>query len=65
MTRLVSLGVKLEQLDALRDTGDLTDWESDFVQSAVGRYSRAGQKTSVLSDRTVEKIDELWSRHYA
>lgn len=63
--RLVSLGVKLEQLDALRDTGDLTDWESDFVVSTMGRYRRAGDRTSALSDKTVEKIDEIWGRHYA
>ena len=65
MTRLVSLGAKLEQLDGLRDTGDLTDWESDFVGSVIGRYRRAGDRTSVLSDKTVEKIDEIWTRHYA
>lgn len=63
--RQVSLGVKLEQLDALRDTGDLSDWESDFVGSVMGRYARAGQRTSVLSESQVEKIDELWGRHFA
>lgn len=65
MTRLVSLGVKLEQLDGLRDTGDLSDWESDFVGSVMSRYRRAGDRTSVLSDNQVEKIDEIWGRHYA
>jgi hypothetical protein len=63
--RQVSVGVKLEQLDALRDTGDLTDWESDFVASAMSRYRRAGNCTSALSGPTVEKIDEIWGGHYA
>lgn len=65
MTRMVSLGVKLEQLDGLRDTGDLSDWESDFVGSVIGRYRRAGDRTSVLSEKQVEKIDDLWGRHFA
>jgi hypothetical protein len=65
MTRLFSLGVQLEQLASLRDTGDLADWESDFVGSVVGRYRRAGERTSVLSESQVEKISEIWQRNCA
>ena len=65
MTRLFSLGVQLEQLASLRATGDLTDWESDFVSSVVGRYRRAGDRTSVLSESQVEKISEIWQRNCA
>lgn len=65
MTRLVSIGVQLEQLEGLRDTGDLSDWESDFVGSVMSRYRRAGDRSSVLSEGQVEKISELWGRHFA
>ena len=43
MTRLVSLGTKIEQLDGLRDTQDLTQWEQGFVTSILERYLVAGR----------------------
>lgn len=65
MTRLVSLGVQLAQLGGLRDMGDLSDWESDFVASVASRVRRADGKTSVLSDKQVETIADIWLKHFA
>lgn len=51
MTRLVSIGTKIEQLDGLRDTTDLTTWEFDFVTSILERYLLAKKDTRSLSGR--------------
>lgn len=64
MTRLVSLGIKVKQLEGLLDTSDLTEWENDFVHSISVRTD-CGRDTSRLTDREVERLDELWSKHFA
>ena len=63
--RSVSVGVKLEQIDGLRGTNDLSDWEQGFVVSVMRRYRQSGDRTSTLTDEQVTKIDEIWSRHFA
>lgn len=55
----------LEQLDGLRDTRDLSPWESDFVTSVLHRYLQAGKKTSVLTGSQVEKVEQIWAKHFA
>lgn len=65
MTRLVSLGTKIEQLDGLRDTKDLTQWEQGFVTSILERYLLAGRDTRMLSTRQVEALEQIWAKHFA
>jgi hypothetical protein len=65
MTRLVSLGTKIEQLDGLRDTNDLTQWEQGFVTSILERYLLAGRDTRALSSKQVDVIDRIWSKHFS
>lgn len=65
MTRIVSIGTKLEQLDGLRDTDDLTEWEDGFVETTYFAYERAGKSTSRFSSAVVEKIEQIWARHFA
>ena len=63
--RSVALWAKLEQIDGLRGTNDLSVWEQGFVVSVMRRYREAGDRTSSLTDQQVTKIDEIWSRHFA
>lgn len=63
--RTVSLGIMLEQLEGLLETSDLTDWENGFITDQCRRYCAAGRKTSVLTDRQVEKIEQIYRRHFA
>lgn len=65
MTRLVSIGTKIEQLDGLRDTTDLTAWEFDFVTSILERYLLAKKDTRNLTSKQVDVIDRIWSKHFA
>lgn len=63
--RTVSIGAQLEQLDGLRGTKDLSEWEANFVANMVVRYVAAGKSTTALTDRMVEKIEQIWTKHFA
>lgn len=65
MPRLVSLGTKIEQLDGLRDTKDLSEWENGFVTSILERYLVAGRDTRMLSSRQVDVIERIWGKHFS
>lgn len=65
MSRVVSIGTMIEQLDGLRDTRDLNDWEQSFVTSVLQRYLVAKKDTRGLSDRQVEVIEKIWGKHFA
>lgn len=65
MTRLVSLGTQIEQLDGLRDTNDLNQWEQAFVTSILDRYLLAGRDTRVLSGKQALVIDRIWRQHFS
>lgn len=60
-----SIGTMIEQLDGLRDTDALTDWENEFVTSVVARYQGANKDTRALSAKQVEKIENIWRKHFA
>lgn len=61
--RHVSLAAKIQQLQGLLGTKDVTPWESRFIESMRGALP-PGQ-TTALSDREVGKVEELWERHFA
>jgi hypothetical protein len=64
MTRIVSLGTKVKQLEGLLDTKDLSDWENNFLHSVSVRTD-CGRVTTGLSDKQIERLDELWGKHFA
>lgn len=65
MTKTVSIGAMIEQLDGLRDTRDLNEWEQTFVTSVLERYLLANKNTQGLSSKQVECIEKIWKRHFA
>ncbi len=64
MSRLVSIGTKVEQIDGLRGTDDLNAWEESFVTSVVERYEAAGRDSRALSGKQVEIIERIWGKHF-
>lgn len=62
---IVSVGTMIDQLDGLRDTSDLTEWERGFVSSVLAKYLMAGKDTRVLSSKQTETIENIWSKHFA
>ena len=61
----VSIGTMIEQLDGLRDTKDLTDWEHGFVTNVLQRYLVAGKDSRSITDKQVEVISRIWTRNFA
>lgn len=58
-----SIAAMIEQLSAMLGTADLSAWEAQFVQSIVARRD-AGQSTEALTDKQVEKIENLYNIHF-
>lgn len=65
MARQVSIGAMIEQIDGLRDTDALNDWEQGFATSIVNRYVQANKDTRGFSEAQVLKIEAIWERHFA
>ncbi len=65
MTRLVSIGTMIEQIDGLRDTTGLTEWEQGFVTSILQRYLLANKDTQTLSGKQVEVIERIYRKHFS
>lgn len=59
-----SLGQKIKQLDGLIGTKDVTDWESEFLQSVVDR-SNCGNDTTRLTHKQVEVAERIYAKHFA
>ncbi|MBB5443258.1 MULTISPECIES: hypothetical protein [unclassified Paraburkholderia] len=59
----VSTATMIERLSGLLGTNDLTDWEQGFVRQ-LDAIRSAGRVTS-LSDKQVERLDELHAKHFA
>lgn len=60
----VTVGTMIKQLAGLVGTKDLNDWESTFVRDMLDRTQR-GKRTSPLSGSQVEKIEQIWKKHFA
>ena len=63
MPRHYSTSVMVERLIGLLGTKDVSDWEEDFIKSLQRRLVD-GQITS-LTERQVDALDRLHSRHFA
>lgn len=59
-----SLGAMIQQLDGLLNTRDLNAWENQFVTSLVLR-TQQGRDTSRLTERQVDRMTELYRKHFA
>jgi len=65
MTRNVSIGTMIEQLDGLRDTDNLSEWEQGFVTNIVERYVMARKDTRWMTGKQVDVVDRIWRKHFA
>lgn len=64
MPRLVSVQTMLAQIDGLRGTNDLTEWEADFVQDVVNRTG-SGAQVQPLTDKQITVIERIWRKHFS
>jgi hypothetical protein len=59
--RQVSQKEKLTQVSGMLGTPDLSDWEASFIES----LQRFAKDTTGMSDKQAEKLDQIWSKHFA
>lgn len=56
----VEVGTMIRQCKAMLGTKDLTDWEKRFFEKLD-----PDMDTRALSEKQLEVIDEVWSKHFA
>lgn len=54
----------VKRLRGLQGTGDLTDWEERFVESIL-EHTRDGDDTSLLSEKQLDRVEEIFNKHFA
>lgn len=59
-----STNAKINQLDGLLGTKDISDWESEFIHSVIQKTGN-GSDVSKLSDKQLEIIERIWNKNYA
>ena len=64
MPRIVSVQAMLKQIDGLRGTNDLTEWEARFVADVVSR-TQSGAQARPLTDRQLDVIERIYRKHFA
>lgn len=58
-----SLGAMIQQLHGMVGTQDLTEWETEFVQS-VYNQSGQGQDTAFLTQKQAGFVISLFNKHF-
>lgn len=61
---MATVRIQLLQLEGLLGTADLSEWEQKFVENCL-RQSDHGDHTPKLTGKQVEKIDDIWAKHFA
>lgn len=64
MSKMLSIGDKIKQLHTM--TGhhsELSHWEQGFVTGICER-TKLGENTTSLSDGQIEKLDQVWEKHF-
>lgn len=59
-----SIGAMLRQMAGMVGTKDLSDWEQRFLTQVL-RSTGEGKRTSILTGDQLEKVDEIWTKHFA
>lgn len=63
MVAILSTTTMIKKLSGMLGTDDLNAWEQEFVTS-LQRRMEAGEVTK-LTDKQVERLDQLHSKHFA
>ena len=63
-----SLATKIEQIDGLRGTKDISAWEDSFIASIIERVTENAQTikdTRGLTSKQVEIVERIFEKHFA
>lgn len=58
-----SIGVMVKRIGGLSGTPDVTEWESDFIDSVLER-TKCGDVTTGLTPKQVEVIERIHAKHF-
>ena len=58
-----SLNAKINQLGGLLGTKDVSEWENTFIESVIQQTGN-GSNVSKLSDKQVQIVERIHSKHY-
>lgn len=61
---MTSLNTMVKRCSGLIDTNDVSDWESDFLQSIVERTSE-GDNTTSLTEKQIDVLERIFNKHFA
>ena len=61
---MASIATMIEQIDGLRDTECLSEWEQKFVTSVVEKFLLAKKSTQGFTGKQVEIVERIWSKHF-
>jgi hypothetical protein len=59
-----SLNAMVQRIHGLADTTEASEWESTFVKD-VFRKTLGGRRTTVLNEKEIEKVEEIFKKHFA
>lgn len=64
MSRVVSIGTMIKQINGLRGTEDVNAWEDNFIM-CINTETMNGTQTQRLSENKINVIEKLYRRHFA
>lgn len=59
-----SVGQQIQQLQGLLGTDAVSEWETTFI-SDIAAKTNDGRRTTHLSEKQVEKLDQIYREHFA
>lgn len=62
--RTVSIGNMIKSLSGMLGTKDFNDFENKFVTN-MRNLTDDGAKSSILTSSQVEKVEEIYQKHFA
>ena len=61
---MTSIANMIKRIGGLSGTKDVTEWESDFINSIIERTGN-GTSTTNLTGKQVEIIQSIFKKHFA
>lgn len=61
---MTTINTQLKRVSNLIGTGDLTDWEENFISDLMAK-TRQGDNTSALSEKQIEVLERIHGKHFA
>jgi len=63
-----SLAMKIDQIEGLAGTKDVSEWEDKFITDIAARCKANAQTikdTRGLTPKQVEIVERIWAKHFA